>query len=198
MAKAGGKNKTSPTQTSKMSSPTNEIVDGGNVEKIRDILFGNQIKDFQKRFAQLEERLAKANKDLREETHKRLEALELFFKNEHKAIKDRIITEVKQLDSEDKKIQNDLETAISSVKENLNNAEEKFLELASDLRQQILDQSKALSTDIQQNNQQSIENLRDTANGLEEAKIDRSTLAEYLIDMAMRISDHECIPVEKN
>lgn len=198
MAKAGGKNKTSPNQTTKKNSPIAEIADGGSVEKIRDILFGNQIKDFQKRFLLLEERLVKANKDLREETHKRLEALEQFFKNEQNAIKDHVISEVKQLESEDKKIQNDLKTAVSSIKKNLNDAEEKFLALTSELRQQILDQSKALSTDIQQRNEQATENLRDTANGLEDAKIDRTTLAEYLIDMAMRISDNEGIAVEKN
>lgn len=198
MAKAGGKNKTSPSQTSKMPSPMADVTDGGSVEKIRDILFGNQIKDFQNRFSKLEDRLVKAHKDLREETHKRLEALELFFKNEQNAIKDLVISEVKQLESEDKKIQNDLNTTVSSLKKNLNRAEEKFLKLTSDLRQQILDQSKALSTDIQQNKEQTTENLRDTANGLEEAKIDRTTLAEYLIDMAMRISDHEGVPVEKN
>jgi hypothetical protein len=44
--------------------------------------------------------LIKANRDLHEETHKRLEALELFFKNEQKGIKDRVISEVKQIELE--------------------------------------------------------------------------------------------------
>lgn len=198
MAKAGGKTKTSQNQTVKKNPPKIEMNDGGSVEKIRDILFGNQIRDFQKRLSQMEERLARANKDLREETHKRLDALELFFKNEQNAMKDRVVSEVKKLESEDKKIQKDIETAVASLKKNQNQAEEKFLELTSELRQQILDQSKALSADIQKNNAQATENLRHTANGLEEAKVDRTTLAEYLIEMAMRISDHESVPVEKN
>jgi hypothetical protein len=130
MAEAGGRNKTNSNQTSKTPTPISEMADGGGVEKIRDILFGNQIKDIQKK--------------------------------------------------------------------DLYNAEEKFLELASGLRQLIFDKSKTLSTDIRQKNHQTSASLSAAAIGLEEAKIDRTTSAQYLIQMAMRISDRERVPVEKN
>jgi len=61
-----------------------EAAGGGNLEKIRDILFGAQVHDFEKRFARLEERLMKETSDARAETRKRFEALESFIKKEIK------------------------------------------------------------------------------------------------------------------
>ena len=197
MAKSGGKSKTSNKKSTKSPQPNVEMPDTGSVDKIRDILFGNQMRDFQRRFSQMEERLAKATQDLRNETYKRLETLELFFKKEQDALKDRIRTEADQRENDDKKLQEDLKNAASSLKKDLTKAEEKFLELTSELRQQLLDQSKSLSEDIQQKHAQTSKMVQDTANGLDDAKLDRSTLSEYLIDMAMRISDHETDPIEE-
>lgn len=190
MAKAGGKSKTSPDQKPKSSQPNAEMVDGGSVDKIRDILFGNQMRDFERRFSQMEDRLGKATKDLRDETHKRLEVLERFFRKEQEALKDRLKSETDQREDEDKKLSDDLKRAVSSLKKELNRAEEKLLELTTELRQQILEQSKTLSEEIQSKNELASEALRNTAQGLDDAKIDRSAMAEYLIDMAMRISNH--------
>lgn len=190
MAKAGGKSKISPEPSPTSSQSNAETVDGGSVDKIRDILFGNQMRDFERRFSQMEDRLVKATKDLRDETHKRLEVLERFFKKEQEALKDRLKSETGQREDEDKKLSDDLKRAASSLKKELSRAEEKLLELTTDLRQQILEQSKTLSEEIQSKNELASEALRNTAQGLDDAKIDRSTMAEYLIDMAMRISDH--------
>ena len=53
-----------------------EVREGANVDKIRDILFGAQMRDYDKRFARLEDRLMKDADALREEMRKRLDALE--------------------------------------------------------------------------------------------------------------------------
>jgi hypothetical protein len=55
-----------------------EIREGANVDKIRDILFGSQMRDYDKRFGRLEERLAKAADALREDLKKRFDSLESF------------------------------------------------------------------------------------------------------------------------
>lgn len=198
MAKSGGKSKTSPNRASKTSQPNLEMADTGSVDKIRDILFGNQMRDFERRFSQMEERLGKATKDLRDETHKRLEALELYFKKEQDAIKERLKSEAKQRETEDKKLNDELKRNASSLKSDISAAEEKFMELTSELRQQILEQSKVLSEEIQIKNEEASEALRNTAQRLDDAKIDRSSMAEYLIEMAMRMSDNAGEPGAEN
>ena len=48
----------------------------GNVDKIRDILFGSQIKNYETRFHRLEETLARESADLKETMRRRFESLE--------------------------------------------------------------------------------------------------------------------------
>jgi hypothetical protein len=54
----------------------------GNVEKIRDILFGTQMREYESRFARLEENIVKEIHDVREDTRKHFEALEAHLKYE--------------------------------------------------------------------------------------------------------------------
>lgn len=196
MAKSGGKGKTNSGKSTTPTQTNVEMPDSGSVDKIRDILFGNQMRDFQRRFSQMEDHFAKATQDLRDETYKRLETLEKFFQKEQDTLKDRIKSEANQRENDDKKLQDDLKNTASSLKKDLSSAEEKFLELTSELRQQLLDQSKTLSKDIQHKHEQTSKMVHSTANGLDDAKLDRSTLSEYLIEMAMRISHHDADPVE--
>src|SRR5215813_12449769 len=60
--------------------------EGQNVDKIRDILFGAQMRDYDKRFARLEDRLMKDAEALRDEMRKRLDALESYVKQEAEAL----------------------------------------------------------------------------------------------------------------
>jgi hypothetical protein len=58
----------------------------GNVEKIRDILFGTQMREYESRFARLEENIVKEIHDVREDTRKHFEALEAHLKYEIEAL----------------------------------------------------------------------------------------------------------------
>src|SRR3954452_3450629 len=69
---------------------------GENLDKVRDILFGSQMRDTDKRFARLEERVAKELSDVRDESRKRLDALETFIKREVQSLLDRIKKEESQ------------------------------------------------------------------------------------------------------
>ena len=65
----------------------------GNVDKIRDILFGTQMRDYDGRFSRFEERLLKETSDLREDTKRRIATLEGFVKAETQALADQIKAE---------------------------------------------------------------------------------------------------------
>src|SRR5438105_13983391 len=76
-----------------MSSPeqaesTNQMLRGGagNVDKIRDILFGTQMRDYESRFARLEETLIKETLEIRETNRRKFEQLETFIRKEFDAV----------------------------------------------------------------------------------------------------------------
>jgi uncharacterized protein YhaN len=185
----------------RVAATGSEIADAGSVDKIRDILFGNQIRDFDRRFSQMEDRLAKATLDLRGETQKRMEALELFFNKELESLKNRIKAESDERADGDGRQNDELKSTASALKKAIAQVEEKLSESGTELRHQILEQSKSLTAEIQSKSEQASESLRSSANALDEAKIDRSTLAEYLIEMAMHLSSQsgeEPSPSEEN
>jgi DNA anti-recombination protein RmuC len=193
MAKTDEKTRSKATTVDKVASKaspaTAEMADTGSVDKIRDILFGNQMRDFERRFSQMEDRLVQATVDLRDETQKRMEALETFFKKELDALKQRVKTESEERADGDSRLNDELKSASSSLKKGIVQVEEKLSESATELRQQILEQSKSLTAEIQSKSEQASASLHSSTSALDEAKIDRSALAEYFIEMAMHLSN---------
>lgn len=179
--------KTDKTNRSKAPPSGAEVADTGSVDKIRDILFGNQMRDLDRRFSQLEDRLVKANQDLRDEIQKRVEALELFFKKELNSLKQRMESEDRN--DGDSRLNDELKTISSALKKAIAQVEEKLSESATELRQQILEQSKSLTAEIQSKSKQASESLHTSTSALDEAKTDRSAIAEYFIEMAMHLSN---------
>jgi len=70
MDKKPQKKAATPAKTTE-SSDTNEL---DNVDKIRDILFGNQMRDFDRKFHQLEERISSELDSLRKESALQMES----------------------------------------------------------------------------------------------------------------------------
>jgi len=66
---------------------------GENLEKVRDILFGSQMRDHDRRFVRIEERLNQDMTELRDETRKRLDSLEAYIKREVQSVLDRVKAE---------------------------------------------------------------------------------------------------------
>jgi len=82
---------------SAISAPTDYSGQGAagvsNLDKVRDILFGTQMRDYDRRFARLEERLIKEAAEAREDTRRRFDSLETFIKQEIAALNDRLKSE---------------------------------------------------------------------------------------------------------
>jgi len=83
----------SPADAKMHNSSAKENAEGANVDKIRDILFGSQMRDYEKRFVRLEETVTKAIDTLREDMTKRLDTLSNYIKEETDSLGQRIKTE---------------------------------------------------------------------------------------------------------
>src|SRR5271157_4729295 len=66
---------------------------GASVEKIRKILFGSQIKNYEARFARLEEALSRETAEIKDTMRRRLDSLEAFFKQETESLAARLKSE---------------------------------------------------------------------------------------------------------
>ncbi|MBT5829392.1 MAG: hypothetical protein HOH77_04270, partial [Candidatus Latescibacteria bacterium] len=62
----------------------------GNLGQVRDILFGSQMRDYDKRFARVEERIVSDIQSLKDDVRNQFESLETFVNKEVESLIDRL------------------------------------------------------------------------------------------------------------
>jgi hypothetical protein len=174
-----------------------EAVGGGNLEKIRDILFGAQVHDFEKRFARLEERLMKETSDARAETKKRFDSLESFIKKEIESLGERLKAEHEERSEAGKEISRELRDTARNLDKRIAQLDELTTKSQRELRQQVLDQSKALTEEIRLRNRETTTVLTKEITELRTAKTDRAALAGMLTDVAVRLTNDLKAPAKQ-
>jgi len=165
-----------------------DMADAGNMDKIRDILFGHQARDYEKRFAGLENQLTQEAAELKIELIKRIDTLETYVKQEIRDINDRINSESSARSDADTRLNQDLKDAVDTLTKKLTKEEENLVKKSTELRDQILDQSKQLSVEISAKYDQNATNLKKAAQDLDDAKVNRSDLSGFFLELAMRLS----------
>jgi hypothetical protein len=150
----------------------------GNIDKIRDILFGSNMRDYEQRFARLEEALKKESSDLRETTRRHLEALEAFVHKELAALDVRLKTERDERS----------ETSASLLKK-IGELENHEAQAEREIRNDLLQQSKELTDAIRAKGEELIALLERRAQELQHAKTDRAALAGLFNEVALRLTD---------
>lgn len=93
-----------------------------SLDKVRDILFGNQLRQQDSRFSQLEEKVSSQLGAFREETRKSLETLQEFVKSELNAALGALAAESQQRHDSFKRLQEELGAADHSLSERLEQA----------------------------------------------------------------------------
>lgn len=179
----------------KKNTPS-EIQEDGNIDKIRDILFGSQARDFDRRFSRLEDRLVKEMSEMRDDTRKKLDALEEFIKSEVKSLTDRLTSEQNARLDNVKDLSNDLKELSHNFDRKVTQINEQSAKSESDLRQQLLNQSKNLSEEIQKRHNEALDNLEREASEIREDKADRTAIANIFNEMALRLTNDFKIPTE--
>ena len=170
------------------------IDESGKVDRIRDILFGSQMRDYDGRFQRLEEHLAREAADVRAEVQKRLEALENFMKAEVESIRNRANAEHPERTGAIEKLGRDLSEAARNLDSKINSVAEHGGNEVRNLREQLLDQSKALSADIREKHDQMKAGLEHEAAQIRGAMTGREALAEMLSEVALRLKNEFRVP----
>ncbi len=157
--------------------------EGDNISTLRDILFGNKIAEYEKRFKDLEDRVSREMNGIRKEVDRLYKSLESFFKDQLKSLTDRFKEEQEERQTSDKRIREE----IDSLMKKFTGHKEENADAHRDLRQLLLDQDKRLSDEIQQLKREINTSLDSKSTGLEEKKVDRLALADLLTEMALQL-----------
>jgi len=159
-----------------------------SIDKVRDILFGNQVREFERRFTRLEERIIKEIAVLKEQLTARVEALEGFTKKETDSIAEQIRTEHEDRIQAHSSMSRELKDTATALERRTSTLDDQLAKSQREIRQQILDQNQRLSDEICRKTEEVLATLAREAGELRSDKADRATIAALLTEMAMRLT----------
>jgi seryl-tRNA synthetase len=170
----------------------------GNIDKVRDLLFGGQMRDYDRRFTRFEERLVQESTELKEDVRKRLLALEQFLKQETASLAERIKAENSDRVAAAKELGREVRDNAKATEKKTAQIDAQVEKLQSELRKQILDLHKRVTDDIRGKIDDVLARLTQEASDLRHDKADRATIAALLNEMALRLSSDQPVPGADN
>jgi phosphoenolpyruvate-protein kinase (PTS system EI component) len=168
--------------------------EAGSVDKIREILFGGHMRDYDRRFARLEERLIRESTELREENRKAVEALETFVKKEIEALIGRLQNEQQSREGSVQNVTRELHETSKTLESRLAQFDNQTTAAHRDLREQILDQSKTLNEEMRRRYEDISTLLQREVSDLTNQKTDRAALSSLFTELAMRLNQDINMP----
>ncbi len=180
--------------TKTLLSPDSDQAGGANLEKVREILFGAQSRDYEKRFASLEERLLREATTAKHDLKKRFDTLEAYIQKEVDALTEQVKSEHSERSASLKDLSREIRELTKLLEKRVNQLDEQGMKTQRDLRNQILDQYRKLADEIQDKHAQISKHLDKTAKELRHEKTDRASLAAFFMEAAMRLNNEFKIP----
>lgn len=159
-----------------------------SLDKVRDILFGGQMRAVDSRLQGLESRLLQAQENLRAEFTKQIDTLDGVVQKEVHSL-------VERLTAERTKRMEELKSLATELKEVLREHERRHLNLEAtmgtadaELREGILQHSKSVSAEIARLAERLTDELTRSVAELKDDKASRSALSAMFSDLAAKLT----------
>jgi hypothetical protein len=176
-------------ENAKEEDRNGETEESAKIDRIRDVLFGSQMRDYDNRLQRLDERLAREAAEARADLQKRLEALENALKGEVESVSNHLNAERLERRVAIEKLARGLAETARALDLKLRKLDEQAAREIHNLRRQLVEQSKLLSEEIQETaekqEQMQADLNRDTAQ-IRGAMTGREAMAEMLSEVALR------------
>ena len=158
-----------------------------SLDKVRDILFGGQMRAVESRLQVIEERFRQEHEALRSDFARQVESLDAFIRSEVQTLDERLAAERAKRTEELKSLAAEIKEAIRTLEKRHVKLEESANLADATLRDELLLLGEQLSNELARSHQ-----------ALDSAKTDRTALAGMLTDMAARLGGAPTSPPGKN
>lgn len=169
----------------------------GNIDQIRDIIFGSQLRDYNGRFEKIESDLATLQQDIQD----RVEQLKTVLTSEIKS-------SVENLDKKIKILTLNSQEELTDLRQQTDRLNRKFSSSIEALDEALDQQTNSLREELGQTRDQLQEEVRNLKNQvleeldrrfslLTEVKVSRDDMAEVLFEVGMRLKGTEFVPAIK-
>ena len=158
-----------------------------SLDQVRDILFGTQMRDQDRRFLSIEEKIAADFAAFREETRQSLGQLETFIKNELATLGSYLATEARQRQEATATLRNELTATAQTLEKQLGEVNAQHAAAEADVRRQLLEHSATARNELKTTQSELTTYVEKLAADLRHAKADRTALAGLFNEMATRL-----------
>ena len=179
-------------------APAPADVQPESLDKVRDILFGGQMRAVDSRLQGLEERLREEHESLRTDFARQVESLDAFIRAEVNTVTERLAAESRKRADDLKGLSAEIKDALRALERRHVKLEEAANMADAALRDQLLHQSATAAAELARLGDRLGAELKRSHQELASAKTDRTALASLLTDMAGRLAPPEKAPEKKN
>ncbi len=159
------------------------LISEGNLDQVREILFGAQLKEHDKRFADLENLIKTELDHFQNDFQSRLGMLEDYIRSEVQSISGKLKKEQTERIADTERHDHHKQ----ATQQRLSDLEEQLDTSGREMREMILKQCKNITNTAEKNYETLKNALVEKANELHEAKTDRTALAAMFSEMAIRL-----------
>jgi DNA mismatch repair ATPase MutS len=176
------------TKPNGVSDPIPEALpETGNLDKVRDILFGQQSREMERRLERMDERLRADLHGLQRDGDERQGVLEAFVRQELQALKDRLASESEARLELAERTARAAEAERSELERKLSALQDRHAAAMAEAREALLEQGKRFTAELKALREQLQATLEREVSALKRDKLDRSLLARGLADVALLV-----------
>ncbi len=154
------------------------------VEKIRELLFGNQMSDYDRRFSTLEDRFQQNIRDLESEAARNLAGLESTIKKQLESCVNQLREEKDLRADADKDLERDLREHSQSLDKRMGQLSEQLANLERDFTERLGHETQTLREEIKRRNDDTRNTIERMFAELSSVKTDRNLLAGLFVEIA--------------
>lgn len=167
-----------------------------SLDKVRDILFGGQMRAVESRLQGLEERIMREQAAMRTDFAKQLADLDASAKRDAQTLGERLAAERTKRTEELKALSSEMKEALRSLEKRHVKLEELTTLSDAEIRDQILQQSRAITAEIERLSQRVSADLNREVASLRNDKTDVSAIVSVFSDMATRLAGESRPPAK--
>jgi hypothetical protein len=173
-----------------------DVVSGSNVDQLRDIIFGAQMREYERRFARMEERMAKELADIREEIRDRCATLERYVRDELESMTVDLRASQQSRAADERRLSQLIVDTTAAAEDRLTTLNDLVGKQHRELRAQLLEQTKTITDDVQRRYADLLALLARDAAELRDDKADRTALSALFMEVALRLRGESVVPAE--
>lgn len=168
--------------------PKNKALEaGGNIDQVRDILFGNLMREYNDRFEKLESELSTLTTDTRDRINQTRDTILTEVRANSENLEKRLKTLDQSQQSEAENIRQEIERVNQKLLTSVQQLDDTIDTQVSGVRRDLLDSKEALQNSMRTLRTQVTEALEKQVTKLHDVKVSREDMAEMLMEMAMKL-----------